>query len=58
MRLEGCEIKSMLAIFETKISIDQSKVNLDVKSFGNIIHFIGPESRKTLKKGLFLNIPL
>ena len=46
----------MRLMFETKMSIYQSKNNLDVKIFfGNITHLIDPEIRKMLENGLFGN---
>ena len=43
-RLAGCGIKCMRLLFETKMSIDQSKANVDVKIlFGKITHLLHQE---------------
>ena len=44
MRLEGCGIKRVWPIFETKVLFYQSKANLDVRIlFPNITHLIDPK---------------
>ena len=49
-------MNSLWPIFETKILIDQSTANLDMKIlFGNITHLRDAEIRKMLEKGLFGN---
>ena len=49
-RLEGCGISNMRPIFETKISMYQSKAKLAAKIlFGNITNLIDPEIKKMIK---------
>ena len=55
-RLEGCEIKSMRPIFETKMLIYQSKANLDGKVlFGKITLLEDPKIRDMPVRGLYGN---
>ena len=53
MRLAGCEMESMTAIFKTDMLIYQSKANLDDKTlFSKITHHLDPDIRKMLVRGM------
>ena len=56
--LVGCEIKSMLPIFKTRMLIYQSKTNLDVKIlFGKITHPLDPTIENVCKRNGKFHFP-
>ena len=62
-RLTGYRIKSMWAMFETKLLIYQSKAKLDeINLFGKVTHFEDSTIRQIPVRGLYkdrkLHVPL
>ena len=56
MRLAGCEIQSIAPILKIEMLTFQSKTSLHEKIlFGKITHYLDPEIRKMLIKGMFWN---